>query len=265
MGDRRFAAEGCDQQQLPLHAEYLTRYHSGDALSEFRGGPSGSATMCGKFTAMASWADVVDFSQPLTHGIEAFRNDRELAFRVMSNLPVVIWDRNTGQRRVVAMRWGFPDPKNWKLPRPIHARSESIEATKAFAKAFLEGQRGIVLVKTFNEAPDTPGKAVQHTITPDSEVSGIAFVWRVFEVGQPLPLTACVMVTVAANKLIAILPTDRMPAILDPTNWAKWLGETRVTVDDLKACLKTIEGVDWKMQREQREKPTVREPSGDYR
>ena len=68
--------------------------------------------MCGKFTAMASWAEVVAFSQPLTRAdVKEGDNDRVVTFRVMANLPVIIWDG--AARRVVPMRWGWPD-KNWK-------------------------------------------------------------------------------------------------------------------------------------------------------
>ena len=252
--------------------------------------------MCGKFTAMASWADVVAFSAALDDGAEGGQNrpkirpksaenggitevsrrarsgaenDREITFRVMSNLPVIIWDREVGRRRVVPMRWGFPHPRDWRRPQPIHVRAETIDATKAFAQAFQDGQRGIVLVKTFNEAPDVDGPALQHTITPSAEPAiGIAFLWRRFDLADlPLPLLACVMVTVPANALIAALPTDRMPAVLAAEDWATWLGETEASPDQAKACLKTVEGIDWRMSPEQRDrkprqKPTRRDPGG---
>ena len=219
---------------------------------------------------MASWREVVAFSQPLTRGdVMESDNDRVITFRVMSNLPVIIFDKEAGERRVVPMRWGFPDPKNWKIPKPIHARSETIETTKAFSTAFRDGQRGIVIVRTFNEAPDIPGPSIQHTITP-GEVGalGIAFLWRQFDLGDPHGvMRACVMATVPANKLIATLPTDRMPAVLVDEDWATWLGETG-TAEDAKACLKTVEGVRWTMTKEEkaattkRKKPTVSDPEG---
>ena len=71
------------------------------------------------------------------------------------------------------------------------------------------------------------------------------------------------MVTVPANALIATLPTDRMPAVLAPEDWSAWLGEADTDVNRLKACLKTVEGVNWRMEREpKREKPTVKNPRG---
>lgn len=211
--------------------------------------------MCGKFTAMYSYAEVHAFSQPLNRDAaeREAEEDQDVTFRVMSILPVHVWDKETQQRRVLPMRWGFPHPKDWRRPQPIHARAETIGSTKAFSGAFRDGQRGIVLIKTFNEAPDENGKSgPQHTITPDTSKSGIAMVWRKFEIGAPRPLIACVMVTVPANKLIAALPTDRMPAILDPADWTKWTGEEPATAEELKAMLKTAEGVRWRMQKEDR-------------
>jgi putative SOS response-associated peptidase YedK len=224
--------------------------------------------MCGKFTAMATWSQVVAFSQPLTLGADA--EDRSVTYRVMSSIPVIVWDIVERRRRVVPMRWGFPHASDWRRPQPIHARSETIETTKAFSQAFLDGQRGIVLMKTFNEAPDVEGPTVQHTITPGADqILAAAFVWRRFDSADlPAPMFACVLVTVPANQLIAGLPTDRMPAFLAPQDWDIWLGEKPATVDEIKACLKTVEGVRWSMAKEEkqakgpRSKPTVSDPTG---
>lgn len=157
--------------------------------------------MCGKFTAMASWAEVVAFSQPLTMVRVKDGNDRQVTFRVMGNLPVIVWNKEAGKRQVVPMRWGFPHPQDWRRPQPIHARAETIDTVKAFAGPFRDGQRGIVLMQTFNEAPDVDGQTVQHTITPGEEPAlAAAYVWRRFDMPDlPMPLLACVLVTVPAN------------------------------------------------------------------
>ena len=208
---------------------------------------------------MFSWAEVVDFSQPLATDAET---DREVIFRVMSNLPVIVFDHETGKRRIVPMRWGYPQKANWRVPQPIHARAETIDEKHPHKKPFHGGQRGIVVVKTFNEAPDVPGKSEQHTITPgDGKPLGIAFLWDRFEIKDlPAPLLACVMATVPANKLIATLPTDRMPAILADEDWTKWLGEEPATADELKAMLRTVEGVDWRMAKEEKPAKPPRRP-----
>jgi putative SOS response-associated peptidase YedK len=214
--------------------------------------------MCGKFRARLSWQDTVFLEDLANYPVQDDGNDAEIAFRVMSALPVIVWDRE--HRRVAPMRWGFPHRADPRRPDPIHARAETIDQKPTFRDAFLDGQRGIVLAKTFNEAPDS---GAQHIITPgDESAVGMAFVWRRFG-----DLIACVMATVPANALIAALPTDRMPAILAPEDWAIWLGEETATHDRIKACLKTTEGVRWTMTREQRaakprRAPTVSDPGG---
>ena len=260
--------EGDDERDARVLAEYKARFPSGDAITEYHKGPPGPGQMCGKFTAMASWGEVVAFSQPLTREeVKESDNDRVLTFRVMDNLPVITWDKDAQQRRVVSMRWGWPAQKNWKTPKNIHARGETIDTTPTFAPAFRGGQRGIVIVRTFNEAPDIPGPSLQHTITP-GEVGalGIAFLWNQFDFADlPGTLRACVMITVPANALISALPTDRMPAILDDRGWEMWL---HGTPDEAKACLKTVEGVRWTMAKEEkaatteRKKATVSDPTG---
>jgi putative SOS response-associated peptidase YedK len=211
--------------------------------------------MCGKFTAKASWADIVD------HAWSGGDDDRIVTLRVMSDVPVIVFDG--GERYVTAMRWGFPDPRDARRPRPIHARAETIDTTPSFAAAFAGGQRGIVLMNSFNEAPES---GAQHVIDPGAPV-GVAFVWRRFDIGGS-PVLACVMVTVAANALLGGLPTDRMPAILAPEDWAAWLGQEDATPAQVKACLKTVEGARWTMTREERARstrrarPTVSDPAG---
>lgn len=171
---------------------------------------------------MASWAEVVAFSQPLTRAVvKEGDNDRIVTYRVMDNLPLIVWDRIDGKRRVVMTRWGWPGKGNWKKPQHIHVRGETIGTTPTFAPAFINGQRGIVVMRTFNEAPDVPGPTIQHTITPgDLGAIGIAFIWRQFDVPKiAATMPACVMVTMPANQLIATLPTDRMPAVLADEDW----------------------------------------------
>jgi putative SOS response-associated peptidase YedK len=213
--------------------------------------------MCGKFTAMATWREVVDFSSALTGGGDAAADGEVVTYRVGAQLPVIVWDGEAGRRRVVPMRWGFPDPKDWRRPRPIHARAETVEAKEPFRKAFHAGQRGIVVFRTFNEGreivkPSGATATEQWTIDPrDGRPRGFAFVWKRFEIADlPVPMLACVMVTVPDNALIrgAIKPHEddpRMPAILEDGAWATWLGEDGAPPEAAKSVLRTMEGVNW--------------------
>jgi putative SOS response-associated peptidase YedK len=218
--------------------------------------------MCGKIRARKSWAAAVDIAAARADG----PGDETAVLRVMADLPVIVFDG--GERMVLPMRWGFPDPRDWRRPRPIHARAETIDTTPAFAAAFRGGQRGIVLAQSFNEAPDDGkgGSGEQHVVTP-AEPIGLAFVWRRFDIaGQAL--FACVMVTVPANRLLMGLPTDRMPAVIAPEDWATWLGEEAAPPAAAKGCLRTVDDVRWTMTREERAastrraRPAISDPGG---
>ena len=223
--------------------------------------------MCGVFTAYASWSKVVAFSQPLTVG----EDDPLIRFRVGLPIPVVVWDQALRERVVLQMQWGFPSATGRGF-KHMHVRSETIHETKAFAPLFKEGKRGIVAVRTFNEGPsDEKGRTIQHVIDPHKEAPlGFAVLFDKFDT-RAGELMACVQVTVPANQLIASLggDVDRMPAFIEHVEWATWLGETSAPLEDVKALLKTKEGVGWTMSREQKAaqakknkiKPTVSDPT----
>ncbi len=231
--------------------------------------------MCGKFTALASWSDVVTFSQPLTEsgggegsGAEEGSNDEIVTYRVGGLLPVIVWNPETRARRMARMRWGFPDPRDWRRPRPIHARSETIDAKEPFRAPFHAGQRGIVVFRMFNEGEEvvkSSGRTEtrQWTVDPqDGQPRGFAFVWQRFEIsGLPVPMLACVMATVPANELIRRTMKSqeddpRMPAILEDDAWSTWLGEDDATPAAAKALLKTMEGVNWQAAPEPKKPKT---------
>jgi putative SOS response-associated peptidase YedK len=209
--------------------------------------------MCGKFTALASWSEVVAFNGggEGPSGGDDGSNDEIVTYRVGGLLPVIVWDAETRARRVVKMRWGFPDPRDWRRPRPIHARSETIDGKEPFRTPFHAGQRGIVIFRTFNEGeevvkPSGRTETRQWTIDPrDGQPRGFAFVWRRFEISDlPAPMLACVMATVPANELIRRTiksqeDDPRMPAILEDEAWSTWLGEGDATPATAKAVLRT--------------------------
>ncbi len=223
--------------------------------------------MCGKFTTRASWTGLVDYIwREDSPDLASDLDDARLTLRVMNDLPVILCDHVHARRRVVPMRWGFPHPKDPRRPQPIHARGETVDSLPAFAEAFHAGQRGIVLMESFNEAPDVDGPTRQHVITPDGPLAA-AVVWRRFMV-DGRPLFACVLVTVPANPLVAALPTDRMPAFIAPEDWAVWLGEKATDAAAAKACLRTVNGVRWTMRPQERAAtrrrahPVVADPGG---
>jgi putative SOS response-associated peptidase YedK len=71
----------------------------------------------------------------------------------MDAVNVIVWDEAEKRRKVVPTRWGFPHPKNWRIPQPIHARSEAMDELKTFKVPFLAGRRGIVPLMRGSRSP----------------------------------------------------------------------------------------------------------------
>ena len=149
------------------------------------------------------------------------------------------------------MRWGFvprweDDPV--KGSKFIHARAETLDTKRAFSDAF-HNRRGLLAVRTFNEGREiTPTKTEQHVVAPrDDKPLAIAVIWERW--GEATAgVNTFAMVTVPANQLIGEI-TDRMPAIIEPGNWSRWLGEKPAHDEELKAMLKPSDG-EWDMRPE---------------
>ncbi|MBM3547526.1 MAG: SOS response-associated peptidase [Alphaproteobacteria bacterium] len=201
--------------------------------------------MCGKFLQLQAWLDLVTLVQML----DAVRIGQVEIGTPMRFARIIALD-DGGVRRSVPMRWGLIPPwekDQTRFQNTIHARAETIDQKKSFKNAFAR-QRGLLVVKTFNEGKELPnGKTQQFTITPhDGNPIGIAVIWERWGEPHGGMLLTFAMVTVPANTLIGTI-TDRMPAVLPPEQWAKWLGEEPASPEELKSMLKPFEG-DWDMQ-----------------
>lgn len=162
---------------------------------------------------------------------------------------ILVIDEN-GERQLVPMRWGIVVP--WQASPVIHARCETIDSKPTFKEAFAK-RRGILVTKTFNEGKEVPSsklggksKTEQYTIRPkDNKPVSIAVIFQQYSDPSGAGFWTFAMVTTPNNDLIGTI-TDRMPAVLQPGDWPKWLGEEPATPDELKAMLKPYEG-DWEM------------------
>jgi putative SOS response-associated peptidase YedK len=227
--------------------------------------------MCGKFTQMASWAEVYAYASL----IGASANDSVRVFTPMRSNPVVHLDE-TGARRVTVMGWAFTDrkPQGRRIPKHMHARGETVHRLPTFADAF-RFRRGITWVKSFNEgeevdvlyddgAPNGKKWTRQWTYTPKSgEAAIIGVIYDTSNVGGG-PEYEYVQVTTPANAVIGKV-TDRMPLVLRPEDVAVWLGETDAGEDEVRALIRTMEfGEGWDAAPEDptKQPPRPRRPKG---
>ncbi|MCA8890437.1 MULTISPECIES: SOS response-associated peptidase family protein [Hyphomonas] len=219
--------------------------------------------MCGKFTYMATWAQVADFSAPLASRPS---NAPEETAMPMRRAPVLHLSADA-ERTQTEMVWGFTRERHGRrYPDHIHARDDKLLASRLWRPHF-EARRGILIVSSFNEGQEVPTykadrvtptgnmKTVQWTIRPkDSSRLAIAVIYRILETAEG-SVPEFVMCTTPANKGIAAFvtgdPDKRMPAVLQEAGIPVWLGETGAALEQVQACLRTFEdGGAWDMQPE---------------
>ena len=132
-----------------------------------------------------------------------------------------------GTRLLVPMRWGFL-PHWYKTPSDgpllINARAESIAEKPAFRAAARE-RRCIVPATGFYEwTKDEEGKRLPWYITrADSAPLAFAAIWQDWARGDETLRTVAIVTTEAGADIAAI--HHRCPVVLEPADWALWLGE----------------------------------------
>lgn len=134
---------------------------------------------------------------------------------------------NEGQRRLLAMRWGFL-PHWYKTPNDgpllINARAESVAEKPAFRAAARE-RRCLVPATGFYEwKKDEAGNRLPWYIRSAGEGTlAFAGIWQNWDKGES-PLTTCAIVTTDASTPISTIH-HRMPVVLEAKDWPLWLGE----------------------------------------
>lgn len=151
---------------------------------------------------------------------------------------LVVRSAANGQREMVAMRWGFV-PRWAKDPaigqKMINARGETVATSKAFGTAFRR-HRCLIPADGFYEwkkLPDGRKQPMRATMQDGATFAfgGVAERW-LSPAGEVLD--SCAIITIAANALLAPVH-ERMPVIIAPDDYARWLDSTSEPPLDLLA------------------------------
>lgn len=146
---------------------------------------------------------------------------------------------------IVTLRWGLiphwaDDPKiGYNL---INARAETAATKPAFRTAFRQN-RCLILADGFYEWQKVAGskqKQPYHIGLKDGgpfAFAGLAAHWSKGEI----PIDSCTILTTDANELMRPLH-DRMPVILDPGSFEKWLDPNQHEPEPLQALLRPFPG-----------------------
>lgn len=148
-------------------------------------------------------------------------------YNICPTQPVAAVVSAPGGRRYGPMRWGFI-PRWYKTPTDgpllFNARSETIADKPSFAEAARK-RRCLIPASGFYEWTKEGDTRLPWYITrTDGEPMVFAGVWQSWTGPEGERLPTCAIVTTAATGAMADLH-DRVPVILNPGDWAKWLGE----------------------------------------
>lgn len=157
-------------------------------------------------------------------------------------------------REMVLLRWGLvPAWSKEPRPGPINARAETLAAKPTF-RANLQRRRCLIPADGFYEwtAASAPGARAAAPAGPAAAPAGkrpyffrarggelLAFagLWDEWRGADGEILATCAIITTAANSVVAPLH-DRMPAILPPADYARWLDPAQRDAVALSALLR---------------------------
>jgi putative SOS response-associated peptidase YedK len=145
-------------------------------------------------------------------------------------LLVIRRNHRTGEVSLDPLRWGLipywcADPKGGR--KPINAKYESVRELPTFREAYRK-RRCIVPVDGFFEWKAIKGQKAKQPYAiamKDGAPFALAAIWENWK--EPASgewIRTFAVVTTDANELVAEIH-DRMPVILAPADYARWLGE----------------------------------------
>jgi putative SOS response-associated peptidase YedK len=178
--------------------------------------------MCGRFTLTSTPEELAEH-----FGLEQAPALPPRFNIAPGQLVATIARRSPGARPELALRlWGLipawaPDRKIGS--RLINARVETVADKPAFRDAF-RLRRCLVPADGFYEWAPRAGLAKQpmHVALPGRRCFAIAGLWERWRGADGVPIESCTLLTTAASpKLSAV--HDRMPVILDASDYAAWL------------------------------------------
>jgi putative SOS response-associated peptidase YedK len=173
-----------------------------------------------------------------------FRYDRQaelpLGDHIGPSAPIAIVRREQGRRVLAIVQWGFTPPwlKELKRGRPLaNARAESVLDRQTFRNS-MERRRCLVPADGFYQwKGDVPGQKQPFRIhRPGHELFAIAGLWQSSLAGEGGVADTAVVITTKANKILSAIH-DRMPAIIMPQDFDRWLNCDQVSPEEAARLL----------------------------
>ncbi len=175
--------------------------------------------MCGRFNLITDAGALVDFFE-LGQGMEL-----QPRYNIAPSRDVAVVRETGGGRALSMLRWGLipswaKDPKIGY--RMINARAETVAEKPSFRVA-LRRRRCLIPATGFYEWKAVPGGKQPYNIQlVDGGLFAFAGLWERWQGGGGQAVESCTIIVTEANRAISPIH-DRMPVILDPSDYKNWL------------------------------------------
>jgi len=152
---------------------------------------------------------------------------------------VVRHNPETHERSLDIVKWGLIP--HWAKDtsigsKLINARAESVADKPSFRNAF-QRRRCLVPADAFYEWQQGTSPKQPYAIRPrDGGLFAFAALWENWKDPDGNWIRTATIITTAANNVMTPIH-HRMPAIIAPQAWSRWLGESAASPDELAALM----------------------------
>lgn len=190
--------------------------------------------MCGRYTLASN-------TQKLAEAFARFEVPADLPprYNVAPSQPVAVV-ANNGQHKVEFFQWGLIPSwaKDSKIGNQmINARAETLAEKASFKNAY-KRRRCLILADGFYEwkKEDDKTKIPMYIRLVSGDPFAFAGLWESWQTAEDFILS-CTIITTAPNELMAQVH-NRMPLILPPDAYERWLDPAERKPDELNDLLK---------------------------
>ncbi len=192
--------------------------------------------MCGRFTLRATLADVAEYFQ--LDGLPTWDWSARYNIAPTQTILAIRLDQSA-TRRAVPLRWGLV-PSWAKDPtigqRMINARAETVATKPSFRTAFRR-RRCLVPADGYYEWQSSAGVKLPMLLErPNRALFSFAGLWESWQSPAGESIESVTLITTSASPQTAHVH-HRMPAILSPQDYTRWLGEQPATDLQLQQLL----------------------------
>lgn len=192
--------------------------------------------MCGRYALTASPEDV--------RALFGYAEQPNFPprYNIAPTQPIAIVRRQHGARHFALVRWGLmpgwvKDPASFSLL--INARSETAAVKPAF-RGSMRHHRCLIPANGFYEWRRGPDKRKQpYWIAPkDGGLVGLAGLWCDWMDAEGSEIESAAILTTLANAIVAPIH-NRMPVIIPPSNFDRWLDTANVDAKEAATMLRS--------------------------